>query len=145
IDYPIDTCSNCTMEFDVVGFGKKEGAPYGLDVKWFTMGDGSTFGNFGAFRDHPWKMHVEQRADDDTGIKLIWRNGNAGGGDPGDHTFKGPGPIDWSSSHQPPYHFEITWTETGFQVLIDGKTVVADGFSRPYTPGNHTLSLGCWP
>jgi hypothetical protein len=145
IDYPIQTCSNCTLEFDVVGFGKEEGAPFGLDVKWFTMGDGGTFGNFGAFRDHPWKMHMEQRADDDTGVKMVWRNGDAGDGDPGDHTFKGPTGISWSSGHQPPYHFEFTWTESGFQILVDGHTIVADGFSRPYAPPNHTLSLGCRP
>lgn len=145
IDYPIQTCSNCRFEFDVVGFGKEEGAPFGLDVKWFTMGDGATFGNFGAFRDHPWKMHMEQRADDATGIKLIWRNGDAGGGDPGDHTFKGDGGISWSSTHQPPYHFVFDWTEGGFIITVDGNNVVQDGFSRPYAPANHTLSLGCWP
>lgn len=145
IDYGIQTCSNCRFEFDVVGFGREEGAPFGLDVKWFTMGDGGAFGNFGAFRDHPWKMHLEQRADDATGIKLIWRNGAAGGGDPGDHTFKGPTGINWSSSHQPPYHFVFDWTERRFFISIDGQVVVADGFSAPYAPPNHTLSLGCWP
>jgi hypothetical protein len=145
IDYPIQTCANCRFEFDVVGFGKREGAPFGLDVKWFTMGDGSTFGSFGAFRDHLWKMHMEQRADDDLGVKLIWRNGEGGPGDPGDHTFKGNGGISWSSSHTTPYHFVFDWTERGFSISVDGQTVVSDGFSAPYAPPNHTLSLGCWP
>ncbi len=145
IDYPIQTCANCRFEFDVVGFGREEGAPYGLDVKWFTMGDGGAFGSFGVFRDHPWKMHFEQRADDATGVKLIWRNGSPGSGDPGDHTFKGDGGISWSSTHQPPYHFVFDWTEGGFAITVDGNNVVHDGFSRPYAPPNHTLSLGCWP
>jgi hypothetical protein len=145
IDYPIQTCSNCRFEFDVVGFGKEEGAPFGLDVKWFAMGDGTTFPSFGAFRDHPWKMHLEQRADDATGVKLIWRNGSAGDGDPGDHTFKGDGGVTWSSTHQPPYHFVIDWTEGGFAVTVDGNNMVHDGFSRPYAPPSHTMTLGCWP
>jgi len=145
IDYPIQTCSNCRFEFDVVGFGRREGDPYGLDLKWFTMGDGAVFPSFGAFRDHPWKMHLEQRADNDTGLKLIWRNGAPGGGDPGDHTWKGDGGIQWSSSHQPPYHFVFDWTPRGFFISIDGNVVVSDGFSAPYAPPNHTVSLGCWP
>ncbi len=48
-----------------------------------------TLGNFGAFRNHPWKMHLEQRGDGNgTGMKLIWRNGKAGDGEPGDHDTK---------------------------------------------------------
>jgi hypothetical protein len=145
LDYTVQTCTNCRFEFDVVGFGREEGAPYGLDVKWFTMGDGGTFPSFDAFRNHPWKMTLEQRADDATGVKMIWRNGDAGEDDPGDHTFKGPTGISWSSAHQPPYHFVFDWTERGFQILIDGQTILSDGFSEPYAPPNHTLSLGCWP
>jgi hypothetical protein len=145
IDYGTQTCSNCRFEFDVAGFGREEGAPYGLDVKWFTMGDGAAFPSFGGFRDHPWKMTLEQRADDDTGVKMIWRNGDAGEGDPGNHTFKGPTGIQWSSSHQPPYHFVFDWNEGGFYISVDGRVIVSDGFARPYAPPNHTLSLGCWP
>jgi hypothetical protein len=145
IDYAIQTCSNCRLEFDVHGFGREEGAPFGLDVKWLTMGDGGAFPSFGAFRDHPWKMTIEQRADDATGIKMIWRNGDAGEGDPGDHTFKGPTGIQWSSSHTPPYHFVVDWNEGGFAISIDGQVVNDDGFSRPYAPPNHTISLGCYP
>jgi hypothetical protein len=145
LDYPIQTCSNCRLEFDVRNFGKEEGAPYGLDVKWITQGDAAAFGSFAAFRDHPWKMTMEQRADDDTGIKMIWRNGAAGGGDPGDHTFKAPTGINWSSSRAQPYHFVLDWTPGGFTISIEGQVVVQDGFSRAYAPPNHTISLGCWP
>jgi len=144
IDYHVDTCSSCTLEFDVAGFGKRVGEDYGADLKWITMGDGTTFPSFGAFRDHPWKMTIEQRADQDQGIKLVWRNGDAGEGDPGDHTFKGDGLTQWSDSH-PPYHFVIDWNPGGFAVSIDGRTFVSDGFARPYAPPNHTISLGCWP
>jgi len=145
VDYPIQTCSNCKLEFDVRGFGKSEGAPFGLDVKWITMGDGAAFPSFGGFRDHPWKMTIEQRADDDTGIKMIWRNGSSGEGDPGDHTYKGATGIDWNSSRAQPYHFIIDWSPGGFVISIDGHVVNQDGFSRAYAPGNHTISLGCWP
>lgn len=145
LDYPINTCANCRLEFDVRGFGKEEGAPFGLDVKWVTMGDGATFPSFGAFRDHPWKMTVEQRADDDTGIKMIWRNGAAGDGDPGDHTFKDSTGINWDSSRAKPYHFVLDWTPGGFTISIEGQVVVQDGFASPYAPSNHTISLGCWP
>jgi hypothetical protein len=145
LDYTVQTCSNCKLEFDVRGFGAEEGAPFGLDVKWITMGDGASFPSFGAFRDHPWKMTVEQRADDDTGIKMIWRNGSAGEGDPGDHTFKAPSGIHWDSSRVQPYHFILDWNPGGFIIAIDGNVVVQDGFARPYAPPNHTISLGCWP
>ena len=70
IDYDIPTCSACTVEFDVTGFGKGEGRQVQKDLKWLAMGDGSTWGNFGAFRNHPWKMHIEQRGDGNgTGMK----------------------------------------------------------------------------
>ena len=69
-------CISCTLEFDVTNFGRAQGAPALKDYKWISMGDGNTFGDFTAFRDHPWKMHLEQRSDGDgTGMKLIWRNG----------------------------------------------------------------------
>jgi hypothetical protein len=145
LDYTIQTCSNCKLEFDVKGFGREEGAPFGLDVKWITMGDGASFPSFGAFRDHPWKMTLEQRADDDTGVKMIWRNGDAGDGDPGDHTFKGPTGISWDSHRAQPYHFVFDWNPGGFVISVDGQVINQDGFARPYAPPNHTISLGCWP
>ena len=96
IDYDIPTCNDCTAEFDVTNFGAGEGSSIQIDVKWFSMGDGSqmTPPGLNPFRDSPWKMHLEQRSDGDgTGMQVIWRNGAADadtGGDPdyGDHRGK---------------------------------------------------------
>jgi hypothetical protein len=143
IDYDIPTCSSCRVEFDVTNFGKKEGEPFSLDLKWFTMGDASTWGSFGAFRDHPWKMHLEQRSDAANGMKLIWRNGAAGGGDPGDHTQRRDDTESWDGGTV--YHFVFDWTPTGLSVAVNGHVWFTDGFSRPYAPGNHRIELGCIP
>jgi hypothetical protein len=145
IDYPIPTCPNCSVEFDVTNFGRGEGESVQKDVKWITMGDGATFGDFGSFRDHPWKMHLEQRSDGDgTGMKLIWRNGAAGGGEPGDHTGKVDPAVDWRGSEV--YHFVLSWNPSGFSVSVNGRTWFQDGFGgNAFAPGNHTVSLGCWP
>jgi hypothetical protein len=143
IYYDIPTCANCRAEFDVTNFGKKEGESVRKDVKWFTMGDSTAWGDFGAFRDHAWKMHLEQRADADRGMKLIWRNGRAGGGDPGDHTARRDDTEDWNSGTV--YHFAFDWTPSGFTVSVNGHLWFQDGFSRPYTPGNHRIELGCSP
>jgi len=149
IYYDIPTCGSCRAEFDVTNFGKKEGEPYQKDLKWFTMGDANTWNNFGAFRDHPWKMHFEQRADLDTAVKLIWRNGRGGDGEPGDHTFKGDPGIGWRSSSV--FHFVFDWDAGGFRVSVgvDGGgqiPVISDGFGgHPYTPPNHRIELGCTP
>src|SRR5262249_18575009 len=87
IDYDIATCSSCRMQFDVTNFGKGGGIP--VDVKWVTMADAAGFGGFLALRDNPWKMHFEQRSDfNGTGMQIIWRNGDAGDGNPGDHRTK---------------------------------------------------------
>jgi len=152
IDYDIPTCTECTVEFDVTDFGKGEGRGIQKDLKWLSMGDGSAFSNFGAFRNHPWKMHLEQRSDfDGTGMKLIWRNGRAGGGDPGDHDAKlkttsvmfRKGAI---------FHFTVSWTPNRYEVAV-GETQ-ADGsvsgnqvwfsgsFARPFAPPNHRISVG---
>jgi hypothetical protein len=141
--YDIPTCSNCRAEFDVTGFGKTEGAGIQKDLKWFTMGDGTTWGNFGAFRDHPWKMHLEQRADADRGMKLIWRNGDSGGGDPGDHTQRRDDTEDWNGGTV--YHFVFDWTPGSLSISVNGHTWFVDGFSRPYAPPNHRIELGCSP
>jgi hypothetical protein len=144
IDYLIPTCGSCRAEFDVTNFGKKEGEPFLKDLKWFTMGDGATFDSFGAFRDHPWKMHLEQRADNDNGLKLIWRNGGVGGGNPGDHTNKTTVGWDWRGSEV--YHFVFDWRPADFTVSINGTIVFQDGLGgSPYTPPNHTIELGCYP
>ena len=79
IFYDFGACGSCTLEFDVTNFGRAQGASAAKDYKWVTMGDATTFGGFLTFRDHPWKMHLEQRSDGDgTGMKLIWRNGDTG-------------------------------------------------------------------
>jgi hypothetical protein len=144
IDYDIPTCSNCRLEFDVTNFGKAEGASFQRDLKWVSMGDAGTYPSFGAFRDHPWKMHLEQRADGDgTGMKLIWRNGDAGDGDPGDHTGRNDSTVNWTGGSV--FHFTLDWTPGGYSVAVDGRVWFSGGFNRPYAPGNHRISLGCYP
>jgi hypothetical protein len=147
IDYDLtEPCSACVLEFDVTGFNTAEGASVFKDLKWITMGDAGTFGNFGAFRDHPWKMHLEQRSDGDgTGMKIIFRNGAAAHGeDPGDHEIKlGGTSIFWNDSTV--YHFRLEWDGGGFGLFVDGELWMADSFEQPYAPPNHRVSLGCWP
>ena len=63
IDYDVPTCVSCRLEFDVTNFGAQEGFTFATDLKWLSMGDANAFSSFGAFRDHPWKMHLVQRAD----------------------------------------------------------------------------------
>jgi hypothetical protein len=152
IDYDIPTCSACTIEFDVTHFGRGEGRNVRKDLKWLSMGDGATWGDFGSFRNHPWKMHLEQRGDGNgTGMKLIWRNGRAGDGDPGDHEGKvDPTSNNWRQDGV--FHFTITWHPGGYQVFV-GETQpngsvagnqiwFAGGFARAYAPPNHRISLG---
>jgi hypothetical protein len=144
IYYDIPTCSNCVAEFDVTGFGHAEGASFEKDVKWFSMGDGATWGSFGAFRDSPWKMHLEQRSDSDRGMKITWRNGGAGGGDPGDHVARNDNTEDWNASVV--YHFVFDWDPSGFRISVNGHLWFQDTFAGgPYAPGNHRIELGCSP
>jgi hypothetical protein len=164
LDYDIPTCDDCTAEFDVTNFGTGEGGSISVDVKWFSMGDaGSMNAGFLAFRDSPWKMHLEQRSDGDgTGMQVIWRNGAADadtGGDPefGDHRGKYPnGGPNWGSSSQGKvWHFTIRWTPNSYRIYINelGQPLrqwfpgAGDSgvFSRPYRPGNHRIELGCVP
>ncbi len=151
IDYDIPTCAACTVEFDVTDFGKRAGASLSKDLKWLSMGDASTFNNFTLFRNHVWKMHLEQRSDGDgTGMKLIWRNGREGGGDPGDHEGKLEPTMNWRSSAV--FHFTLTWTPGSYEVAVgevnaDGSLTghrvwFQGGFARAYAPPNHRVSLG---
>ena len=165
LDYDIATCSSCKAEFDVTNFGSGEGTSIEKDVKWFTMGDRGSWGSFLAFRDHPWKMHLEQRSDGDgTGMQVIWRNGTAdadSGGDPdyGDHRgkFLGGGPAFGHSFDNKVWHFVIEWTTLTYKISIGevGKPLTeyfpARGSSgyfangHPYAPPNHRIELGCIP
>ena len=100
-------------------------------------------------------MHLEQRSDGDgTGMKMIFRNGDAGDGEPGDHTGKVDPAVNWNGNTV--YHFIITWRGgSGFSIRIgetqqaDGsvtnlRTWFEDGFGgHPYTPPNHRIQLGC--
>ncbi len=96
-------------------------------------------------------MHLEQRGDGNgTGMKLIWRNGRAGDGDPGDHDAKiDPTGIDWRQTGV--FHFTVTWHPGGYQVsvgeiqngtLVGNRIWFAGSFSRAYAPPNHRISIG---
>lgn len=147
IDYDLpQTCSdNCKLEFDVTNFGEMEGQFYSKDLKWVSMGNAADFGDFTAFRNSPWKMHLIQRGDFPTGIEIIWRNGDAGDGDdPGDHRIKLiQTPIVFKGSNV--YHFELEWATTGYRIWVNGLEIMEDGWGYPYAPPVHRISLGCYP
>jgi hypothetical protein len=151
--YDIPTCTSCRIEFDATNFGRAEGAPFHKDLKWLSMGEAGTFGNFDAFRNHEWKMHLEQRADGDgTGMKLIWRNGDAGDGDPGDHTWRNDSTVDWRGDQV--FRFTVDWTPGSYSLtvgrvvngeVVDSRVWVQGTFRQPYAPANHRIELGCSP
>jgi len=148
IDYDLQTtCSdNCHLEFDVTNFGPQEGQCCEKDLKWVSMGDAPSFGSFGAFRNSPWKMHLVQRADFQSGMEIIWRNGGTDdtGGDPGDHRQKlGSTPLTFRSSDV--YHFVLEWATTGYTISVNNILIFEDGWDLPYAPPNHRISLGCYP
>ncbi len=110
------------------------------------MGDPNAFGDFNTFRNHPWKMHLVQRADFPTGMEIIWRNGgtDSGGGDPGDHRIKlNNTPITFSSTRV--YHFTIDWTIFGFTISVNGIPVLQDGWDHWYELSPLRIELGCRP
>ena len=153
--YDFGSCTSCTVEFDVTNFGRGVGASRSKDYKWLTMGDASTFGNFSNFRNHDWKMHLEQRSDGNgTGMKLIWRNGDAGDGNPGDHENRNDSTVDWRSNVV--YRFTLQWTPAAFSVrvgIVNADGTVSDDrewFSgsfggRAFAPPFLRISLGCYP
>lgn len=147
IDYDLATpCTDCRLEFDATNFGGQEGFPYEKDLKWVSMGDAGGFGNFSAFRDQPWKMHLVQRADFASGVEIVWRNGGTdpNGGDPGDHRIKlNSTPLVFTSTKV--YHFQLDWGPRGYNINIDGLDVMADGWGRSYAPPNMRIELGCIP
>jgi hypothetical protein len=139
-------CYDCRLEFDATNFGGQEGLPYEKDLKWVSMGDPNAFGNFNFFRDHPWKMHLVQRADYPTGLEIIWRNGGTdpNGGDPGDHRIKlTSSPISFSSSRV--YHFQLDWGLFGYSIAINGIEVLSDGWDHWYEVAPLRVQLGCIP
>jgi hypothetical protein len=147
IDYDLtEPCiDDCRLEFDVTNFGSMEGEPYLKDLKWLSMGDANDFGSFGSFRDSPWKMTLEQRADTPTGMMVIWRNGAADEhDDPGDHRIKllHTG-IEFDSPNV--YHMVLEWATTGYRIFVNGEEIMSDGWGHPYAPPVHRISLGCYP
>jgi len=152
IDYDIPTLASGIIEFDITNIGKVEGVCCNADLKFLSMGDRNNFGDFNSFRDHPWKMHLVQRADGDgTGLEIIWRNGGTEpDGNPGDHRIKmtccGP---DFRNSSV--FHFIVKWSPAGYNISVGvnggaQQEYLADGFGgRAYAPPNHRVSLGCYP
>ncbi len=89
-------------------------------------------------------MHLEQRSDGDgTGMKITWRNGDFGEGDPGDHVVKVDPGVDWEDNQW--FHFRLEWDGGGFGIFVDGEQFFGEGFAQPYAPPNHRVSLGCYP
>jgi hypothetical protein len=147
INYDVPTgCIDCTLEFDATNFGGQEGLPFEKDLKWVSMGDPGAFVNFGGFRDHPWKMHLVQRADYPSGMEIIWRNGgtDASGGDPGDHRIKLTStPIDFRSTNV--YHFKLDWGIFGYEISVNGIEVLSDDWDHWYELAPLRIQLGCIP
>ena len=153
IDYDIQTCSNCRIEFDLTNVSEGEGVCCMADMKLLSMGDATTFNSFGAFRDHDWKMHLIQRGDGDgTGLEIIWRNGDTDPEDnPGDHRIKmtccGP---DFKDSSV--FHFVLDYSASGFNISVgtNGGPQV-NYMSDRGLAGFRTrrriiaISLGCYP
>jgi hypothetical protein len=148
LDYHIPTCSSCRVEFDATNFDRST-PPEDVDQKWFSMGDGSPFGNFIAFRNHIWKMHLEKRSGDGGAVKLIWRRGCADDNNC-DNTDNFHVPISWDPSKA--YHFTFEWGAGAMSVNVCeyggsacGATVYHATGSGMYEPPNHRIELGTRP
>jgi hypothetical protein len=149
LDYNIPTCASCRVEFDVTNFDRST-PPEDIDQKWFSMGDGSTFDNIFAFRDHPWKMHVEKRSGDAGAIKLIWRRGCTDS-ESCDNLDNFKVPIAWEPSKV--YHFTLEWGSGAMSVKVcewNGTSCGATVYSATsgtgtYAPPNHRIELGTRP
>jgi hypothetical protein len=154
IDYDLPTpLDTGTVEFDITNISSQEGEAFAKDLKFLSMGDASAFGDFGAFRDHPWKMHLVQRADND-GLEIVWRDGTSSGPDWNDHRIK-------KTCCGPPFedsivtHFVVKWDPFGYQIYAGTNGAApelylaapgdADGFNQEYRPPHHRISLGCYP
>jgi hypothetical protein len=148
LDYNIPTCISCRVEFDATNFDRST-SPEDIDQKWFSMGDGSTFGSFLGFRDHIWKMHVEKRSGDGGAVKLIWRNG-CNTDDSCDNTDNLHVPIAWEPARV--YHFTIEWGSGAMSVNVCewngtacGATLYRASGTGTYAPPNHRIELGTRP
>jgi len=148
LDYNIPTCSNCRIEFDVTNVDRST-PPEDVDQKFLSMGDGSTFNDFFAFREHVWKMHIEKRSGDAGAIKLIWRRG-CNDSDSCDNTDNFKAPIAWNPSRV--YHFTLVWGGGGMSVNVceyNGSacagTIYSASGSGTYAPSNHRIELGTRP
>jgi hypothetical protein len=154
IDYDIPTTAAATLEFDVTNVGYQEGLPFQADLKFVSMGDRNFFTDFGSFRDHPWKMHLTQRADTQD-LEIVWRNGGTDpDGNPGDHRIKptsNSGPLFGDSVVN---HFVLAYDAFGYNISVSSNggpliSYLSDGFgsdgSHPYAPTNMRISLGCYP
>ena len=148
LDYDIPTCSSCRVEFDATNFDRST-SPVDVDLKWFSMGDGSVFNDFFAFRDSPWKMHVEKKSAEAGAVKLIWRRGCATSEDC-DNTDNRHEAVAWSPSKV--YHFTLEWGGGGMSINIcewNGTACVATVYQATgtgsYAPPNHRLELGTRP
>jgi hypothetical protein len=148
LDYNIPTCSDCRVQFDVTNVDRST-PPVEKDQKWFSMGDGSTFRDLFAFRNHVWKMHIEKRSGDGGSIKLIWRRGCADDGAcDNEHNLKAP--IAWNPTES--YRFTIEWGSAAMSVHVCklegtscGATVYMATGSGTYAPPNHRIELGTRP
>jgi hypothetical protein len=148
LDYNIPTCPSCRVEFDATNFDRST-APEDVDQKWFSMGDGSTFNSFFAFRDHPWKMHLEKRSGDGGAVKLIWRRG-CNTDDSCDNTDNLHVPIAWEPAKV--YRFTIEWGGSAMSISVCewsgsacGPVVYRASGSGAYAPPNHRIELGTRP
>ena len=113
------------------------------------MGNASTFNNFFAFRDDPWKMHLEIRADFPGAVKLIWRRG-CNTSEDCDNMHNPRIPMSWSASKV--YHFTLAWGGGSMSVNIcesNGTNCVATMYTGsgtgPYNPPNHRVEIGTRP
>jgi hypothetical protein len=148
LDYNIPTCTNCRVEFDVTNVDRST-APEDVDQKLLSMGDGSTFDNIFAFRDHVWTMHIEKRSGDGGAIKLIWRRG-CNDSDSCDNTDNFKVPISWEPAKV--YHFTLEWGAGAMGVNVCeyvggacGATIYTATGSGTYAPSNHRIELGTRP
>jgi hypothetical protein len=77
-------------------------------------------------------------------MKIVWRNGAGGGGNPGDHATRFDSGPNWNSGQV--FHFKFQWNPDGFIIQVDGQTWFQDSFGgKKYEPPNHLIQLGCTP